>query len=282
MPRVSVVVPAFRSADFVVDTIKSVLAQTYTDFELVLADHSSDDDTQAVLERFGDTPRVRVLSPTPPGGGAEANWNRASRAATGEFLKLLPADDLLRPDALERQVDALERHPSAVLVASRRRLIDATGRTLLAKRGLPGSLLGLHTGAEAIRVTVRAGTNVFGEPGAVLLRRDALARAGWWDGRSGYAIDLQTYANVLAHGDMVGIDHALSSFRISGQQWSVRLASSQAAEMAAVFERLGAQFGATVSPSDVRLGSRRAWVQSLARRGVYLALGLSRRSLRGG
>ena len=277
MPRVSVVMPAYRSAPFVDETIRSVLAQTYADYEVVIADHSSDDGTQAVLDTFADEPRVRLLSPTPAGGGAEANWNRVSEAATGEYLKLLPADDLLRPNALEQQVLALDRHPSAVLAASSRSMITETGAVLLAERGLPGSLIGLHPGAMAIRTTVRSGTNVFGEPGAVLLRRAALEKAGWWDGRSGYAIDVQTYVNVLRFGDSVGIDAVLSSFRISAQQWSVRLAGSQATEMAGVFEGIREAHPDAVSAADVRLGSAKAWAQALGRRGVYTALNLTSR-----
>ena len=277
MPRVSVVIPAYRSAPFVAETIRSVLAQTYTDYEVVIADHSSDDGTQDVLNTFADEPRVRLLSPTPAGGGAEANWNRVSQAATGEYLKLLPADDLLRPNALEQQVLALDRHPSAVLAASNRSMITDTGAVLLAERGLPGSLIGLHPGSMAIRTTVRSGTNVFGEPGAVLLRRAALEKAGWWDGRSGYAIDVQTYVNVLRFGDSIGIDAVLSSFRISAQQWSVRLAGSQATEMAGVFEGIRQAHPDAVSAADVRLGSAKAWAQALGRRGVYTALNLTSR-----
>lgn len=283
VPRVSIVIPAYRSASFIRETIESVLAQTWTDYELVIADHSSDDDTQAVMEEFADAPRVRLLPPTPRGGGAQANWNRVSEAAEGEYLKLLPADDLLEPEALARQVEALDRYPSAVLVASHRAMIDADGRVLMPRRGLPSSLLGLNPGAEAVRTTVRSGTNVFGEPGAVLLRRAALAEAGWWDGRSGYAIDVQTYANVLRHGDMVGIDAVLSSFRISDQQWSVRLANSQASEMAQVFEGFRDAFPATVTGADVRRGAAMAWAQAMARRGIYTMLGLRQRlrALRG-
>lgn len=283
VPRVSIVIPAYRSASFIRETIESVLAQTWTDYELVIADHSSDDDTQAIMEEFADAPRVRLLPPTPRGGGAQANWNRVSEAAEGEYLKLLPADDLLEPEALARQVEALDRYPSAVLVASHRAMIDADGRVLMPRRGLPSSLLGLNPGAEAVRTTVRSGTNVFGEPGAVLLRRAALAEAGWWDGRSGYAIDVQTYANVLRHGDMVGIDAVLSSFRISDQQWSVRLANSQASEMAQVFEGFRDAFPATVTGADVRRGAAMAWAQAMARRGIYTMLGLRQRlrALRG-
>lgn len=208
------------------------------------------------------------------------NWNRVSQAARGEYLKLLPADDLLAPRALEVQVAALDAHPQAALAASSRRMITDSGEVLLARRGLPASLIGYHDAPAAVRATVRAGTNVFGEPGAVLLRRSALEEAGWWDGRSGYAIDVQTYVNVLAHGGVVGIDEVLSSFRISAQQWSVQLANSQASEMARVFRGFRQQYPSWLTATDVRLGTVKAWLSAMGRRVIYVGLDASRRHQR--
>ena len=80
-PRVSVVVPAYNNAEYLAATLDSVLAQEFTDYELVVADHSSSDATAEILGRYASHPKVRVLPPTPTGGGALANWNRVSRHA---------------------------------------------------------------------------------------------------------------------------------------------------------------------------------------------------------
>ena len=120
-PRVSVVVPAYNNADFLADTLESILAQDYDDYELVIADHSSSDRTAQVLGAYAARSRVRVLAPTPAGGGALANWNRVSEHAHGEFIKLVCGDDLIAPSALREQVQALDRNPTAVFVASPRK-----------------------------------------------------------------------------------------------------------------------------------------------------------------
>jgi len=266
-PTVSVVVPSYRNANYIQATIDSILAQTFTDFELLVSDHSSDDGTWDLLQSYTD-PRLTATR-FPAGGGAPANWNAVSARATGRFVKLVCGDDLLAPDALEKQVAALEAQSTAVLAASRRRLIDATGEPLLDSRGL-GSLAGLVPGVTAIKELVRSGTNLLGEPACVLIRRDALESVGGWDGAQPYLIDQATYMRVLGRGDLVTVPGTLASFRLSDAQWSVRLAASQARQAAAVHRAYGKAYPTIVTNSDVRLGNARARLMSVLRRAAYL------------
>ncbi len=270
-PRVSVVVPAYNNADFISQTIESILAQDYTNFEVIVADHSSSDETSDVIRRYEANPRLRILSPTPAGGGALTNWDRVSLHANGELLKLVCGDDLIAPYALSEQVAAFNAHPSAVLVASPRRLIDANGRVLLRRRGLAG-LRGLISGRTAIRAGVRAGANIFGEPACVLLKREVLELVGGWDSRFPYLIDQATYTRIMIHGDVVALSRVLAAFRISAGQWSVRLAREQAAQVRAFHAALRAEHGDLLSEFDVVLGNSRAAAMSYARRFIYASV----------
>lgn len=278
-PRVSVVVPAWNSGAYLAQTIESVLAQTFTDFELVLADHSSTDDTASVIERYRDEPRVRVLEPTPAGGGALRNWNRVSRAARGELLKLLPGDDLLHPEILRRQVEAFDAHPSVALGCTNRSMVDARGRVLVASRGLPRGIRGLVDGARVVRTTVRVGANIYGEPGAVMMRRALLEEVGWWDNTNPFVIDERTCSMVVlagrrhGQGDVYAIAEPLASFRINAGQWSVRLSRQQAAQAAAFHDDLLRLHPEVVSPADVRLGNAMVRLAALRRQAVYRLLG---------
>ena len=267
-PCVSVVIPAYNNAAYVEDTIKSVLAQDFDDYEVVVADHSSGDETQKVLDRYSDHPKVRVLSPTPVGGGALANWGRVAAHARGTYLKLLCGDDLIDADALGKQVRAMESASDVVLVACRRRLIDANGRQILAARGL-GGLSGHVAGSDAIRASVRAGTNLFGEPGCVLMRRDVFEQVGGWDARFPYLIDQASYTRVMAMGAIVAIPEALASFRISATQWSVRLVNDQARQAIGFHRMLSAECPGLLSANDVRIGNLRAWQMAYLRRAAY-------------
>lgn len=267
---VSVVVPAYNNAATIAATIDSILVQTLQEFELVIADHASTDGTWKVLERYEGDPRVRLLR-TEAGGGAARNWNRVTAEARAPLVKLVCGDDLLAPTILERQVAELERHGSAALVSCRRAIVDGKGAVVIAARGL-ASLRGLVPGRRAIRVTVRAGSNIFGEPACVLMRRDVLEDAGRWDGEFPYVIDEATYANVLLRGDAVVIPEVLASFRLSVSQWSVSLARQQVAQVRGFHDALAARHPGLLSRADVRLGNARAFVMSGLRRMLYVLL----------
>ncbi|KRD47472.1 glycosyl transferase [Oerskovia sp. Root918] len=270
-PRVSVVVPAYNNGEYIGATIESILNQTFADFELIVADHASTDDTVAVVERFAHDPRLTLVS-TEAGGGARRNWNRVSQLATGEVIKLVCGDDLIHPRMLERQLAALDAGGERVkLVASQRDLVDARGKEFVRSRGL-GHLEGQVGGAEALRATVRSGGNIFGEPACVMMRTEALEKAGWWQDLR-YYIDAGSYAHVLVQGDMVALRESLASFRVSASQWSVRLMRQQAAE-AAEFHRVAQSLAPdTITRGDVRLGDVRAELLAVQRRLAYLALG---------
>ncbi|WEO78131.1 glycosyltransferase family A protein [Cryobacterium sp. SO2] len=270
-PLVSIVIPAYNNADYLDDTMKSVLGQTYTNLEIIVSDHASTDDTWAVMQRYSSDPRVTLLH-TEGGGGALRNWNRVSQAATGDLIKLVCGDDLLYPTIVAQQVAALVAEPGAVLAASPRDIVDANGVPVIKNRGLAG-LVGVHDGTVAVRKTVTQGTNIFGEPGCVLMRRSVLEKVGWWDSRWPYLIDETSYSLVLLEGKFVGVPGSLAGFRISDSQWSVRLVAEQAAQAMGFHNWMAATRPDVVSGTDRLIGNTRARVMAQARRLAYIWLG---------
>ena len=270
-PLVSIVIPAYNNADYLDETMKSVLGQTYTNLEVIVSDHASTDDTWAVMQRYSSDPRVTLLH-TEGGGGALRNWNRVSQAATGELIKLVCGDDLLYPTIVAQQVAALIAEPGAVLASSPRDIVDANGAPVLKNRGLAG-LTGVHDGAVAVRKTVTQGTNIFGEPGCVMMRRSVLEKVGWWDSRWPYLIDETSYSLVLLEGKFVGVPGSLAGFRISDSQWSVRLFAEQAEQAIGFHNWMAKTRPDVVSATDRRIGNTRARVMAQVRRLAYIWLG---------
>lgn len=120
MPEVSVVIPAYDAAGTLPETLASLIAQTFTDFEAIVVDDGSRDDTAERARACGD-PRVRVLSIA--NGGVAAARNHGIDAAGSELLAFLDADDLWQPDKLARQVETMRARPAAgVCVTSATRI----------------------------------------------------------------------------------------------------------------------------------------------------------------
>lgn len=116
LPRVSVITPAYNAARFLGEMIESVRRQTFQDWELVIVDDGSTDDTVAVIERFAADRRIRLLRQ--PNAGPSAARNHGMRAARGSFFAFLDSDDQWLPTFLEHQLGVFDAHPETALVTT--------------------------------------------------------------------------------------------------------------------------------------------------------------------
>jgi glycosyltransferase involved in cell wall biosynthesis len=114
VPTVSVIIPTYNRADLVTQAIDSVLQQTYQDFELIVVDDGSTDDTESIVRAYGD----RVLYVRTQNGGTGHARNVGMEHASGRYLTFLDSDDLLYPYALEFGTRLLERFPDVSMVCA--------------------------------------------------------------------------------------------------------------------------------------------------------------------
>lgn len=113
MPKVSVIIPAYNSMTYLPETLKSLLAQTYSDFEAIIINDGSTDCTEEWVSQQTD-PRIKLISQVNKGlSGAR---NTGIEAATGDYLAFLDADDLWHPTKLEKQVKCLDKNQNIGLV----------------------------------------------------------------------------------------------------------------------------------------------------------------------
>lgn len=259
---VSVCIPTYQGAAYLGQAIDSVLAQTLQDFELLVVDNHSTDGTEALVARYTDS-RIRFLR-NERNLGAEANWNRCLEQARGTYIKLLPHDDMLAPDCLRRQVEALEqdRDGRLALAFCARTVVNAAGRPLM-RRGYRRSGDGAIAGEVLRRQCLRRGTNLLGEPGAVLFRRALAQRVGGFDGEIGYVIDLDYWFRLLQHGDAWYSAEALASFRVTSGSWSAQVGRSQGEAFRRFLKKTGAR------GVDLLAGSVMGRVNGLVRMAFY-------------
>ena len=126
-PKVTVLMPAYNAGKYIAEAILSVLEQSFPDFELLIVDDGSSDDTRSVIRRFPD-PRIRLL--TQVNSGISVALNRGLSAARGIYIARFDADDICLPQRLERQVLFLDGHPTYLVTGSDAEYIAEDGEHL--------------------------------------------------------------------------------------------------------------------------------------------------------
>ena len=126
-PRISVGLPVYNGDNYLSGTIDSILAQTFTDFELTISDNASTDGTEEICRYYAARDhRIRYVR-SPTNLGAAKNYNRVFELSRGEYFKLNGHDDPLSPRFLQCCVEVLDRDPEVVLCFARNRAIDEHG-----------------------------------------------------------------------------------------------------------------------------------------------------------
>ena len=121
------IIPVYNGEKTIIETIESVLKQTFTDWELIIINDGSTDQTLDIVNRIQDS-RIQVVSY--PNAGLSASRNRGIAKARGEYISFIDADDLWTADKLKFQLKALEENPQAVLAYSWTDCIDESGQLL--------------------------------------------------------------------------------------------------------------------------------------------------------
>ena len=200
--RVTIIIPTYNRAHLVHEAIDSVLDQTFTDFELLVVDDGSTDNTADVVQGYRD-PRLRYLAQS--NQGAAAALNAGLRAAQGEYLAFLDSDDLFHVDKLERQVRFLDGEPEAGLVFTGHRTMDAPGRIdpLVDPRG------GRRVALEQL---VKGPVLTFS---SILVRMSYVKKAGFFNEDLRTGVDREWLLRLAITGcRMLGIPEALTIKRV--------------------------------------------------------------------
>lgn len=270
-PTLSVCIPTYRGAAHLRAAIDSVLAQDFRDFELVIVDDNSPDDTTtAIVNAYRDSRILYMRNAT--NLGPQGNWNHCLEVARGKYFKLLPQDDELMPGCLRQQVEVLERDvEKAIALTFCARVIIGPDGKLLMHRGYPAHS-GRIAGHGVIRRCVRRGTNLIGEPGAVMFRRELAQRIGPFSAENPYVIDLDYWFRLLATGDAYHERQPLASFRISSGSWSVAIGTRQTRDFREFIARYAAKPDYGIGKADALAGYCMAGINTRLRTLFYRCL----------
>jgi len=206
--KVSGCIPSFNYAQYIADAIISVTSQSYHNIEIIVVDNCSTDATKEVVAGIMAADiRIRYLC-NEINVGPRENLNRCLQSATGEYVKILCADDLLEPECLEQMVHVLDSHPQVSLVSCGRILVDRDLKFI--KREAYSSRSAIWPGGDVITRCLFYG-NYIGEPAAVLFRRKDALRG--FNTSYIQLIDLEMWFHLLEKGDFATIPAGLCRLR---------------------------------------------------------------------
>lgn len=202
-PRVSVVMAVYNGAPFIEESVGNILAQKFTDFELIVVDDGSTDRSVELLRTFGDR-RIRIVQ-NERNRGLAASLNRGIALACGEYIARHDVDDRSAPDRFAKQVAFLHAHPEVVLLGTGFSSIDANGKVL-----------------ERIELPTRHHDILwhmcwycpFAHTSVMWRRADVSERFGGYDESLEYSEDFDLWRRISASAPVANLPEALVDVRI--------------------------------------------------------------------
>ncbi len=208
-PKISVLIPTYNYGRYLHEAIDSVLAQDFHNYELIVSDDCSSDNTEEIISQYKSDTRIRYYRHKKNLGMVE-NWNWCLSQARGEFIKFVFGDDKLsRPDALTKLLELMEDNPDATLAASARLIIDHNSDIFTIWNDLGKT--GIYDGKKTIFRCLAENRNIIGEPSATLFRKKS-ADSGF-NTRYRQLVDLEFWFQLIEKGDLIFSDEALCCFR---------------------------------------------------------------------
>lgn len=221
MPKVSVIVPNYNHAPYLEQRIDSILAQTYQDFELILLDDCSTDNSREILNRYKDHPKVTHLVFNEQNSGSPfRQWNKGIELADGEYVWIAESDDWAEPEFLEKLIAEVTQHPTIGLAYTLASYVSTAGEKLW--ETIQTGEVHIYSGNELNRKTLLLYNSIF-NVSMTLFRRDLFCRIN----HSLYENmklcgDWFFYVLLCEHTDVLELEEVYSNYRVHGQNCSIQ------------------------------------------------------------
>ena len=266
-PKISVCIPVYNGSEFIKIAIDSVLNQSFKDFELIIVDNQSTDNTVEIIKEYKDDRIKLFINET--NIGMIPNWNKALSYATGDYLKILPADDFIYPKCLELQSAILDNDKAKRIsfVCSSRHIINDAGKVLFVRKFSSKSFE--INNFKAFNKVIRAGGNILGEGGAVMFRRETQEKVGPFNSDIFYLLDLDQWFKILLHGHLYVIADVLSAFRVSSSSASVQVADKQKKDYSAFINKIYHAKEYQITWYSYRLGLIKTYIFTQIKKLIY-------------
>jgi len=217
-PKVTVCLPTFNKARYLGAAIESVLSQEFCDYELLILDDASTDNTRKVVRGFCDE-RIRYVV-NPQNLGLVQNWNRCLQMASADYTLVFHDDDVMLPRLLLREVEVFERHPEVVLVHTAAQVIDGHGN--LVNVGPPHTWPEITSGLEFVAGYWSWNNSHVVMPSAMFKKSLAL-KLGAFNPDLKYSADADLWQRLAFEGQVAFLDELLISNRVHSYQTTQKI-----------------------------------------------------------
>lgn len=209
--KLSVCIPVYNGEKFIIETINSVLNQTYEYFELLVIDNNSTDKTIELVQKIKDK-RLRIIK-NKTNVGMAGNFNRCLELAKGDYIQILCADDLLEKNCLLEKVQFIKSHKeNLVIITNNTSIINDKGETIFVRKNHKKNTI--VPGYKFARKSIFRG-NIYGEPTNILINRNVIKKTSLFDLRYSYYVDWEYWLRISAFGYIGCINKTLTKFRTS-------------------------------------------------------------------
>jgi glycosyltransferase involved in cell wall biosynthesis len=247
--QISLILPVYNGASYLRSCLESVQAQTWPDYELLIADDASTDETWSIIQSFTD-PRWKATR-SASNQGLFRNLNQLARAARAPLIHILCQDDLMEPDCLEREVAFFEQQPDIAMSFCKVIMIDESGAEF--GRAPLNDLPAVAPATLALQYFYYYGC-LPGNLSTVCVRKSAFVRVGGFDESFKVAGDFEMWARICAQGALGVLHRYLIQLRLHPGQLS-RVATSYLAHVLET-RRIRAQI-LPLLPSGIRASAAR-------------------------
>ena len=223
MATIRIFIPLYNAEEYILETLNSVKSQTFQDWDCVISDDKSTDNSVEIVKKFieGDS-RFKLLL-NEKHLSVASNWNLSKANNNSLATKILCSDDVLYPHCLEYQIKLLNEYKTSI-VFNRRDILLPSGRKISPQT--PSYVKSINAN-DAFAIYVKSGRNIFGEPISALIRtKDLLESEGFSESHQ-YTLDLSGYHEISKNKQVTFDKEIVGFFRVSKSQWSYKIRHKQ-------------------------------------------------------
>ena len=204
MPKISVLMSAYNAEKYIAEAIDSVLSQSFSDFEFIIINDGSTDQTEAIVKKYQDE-RIRYFFQENTGLSKALNYGL--KLSEGKYIARLDADDICYPNRLELQYDFMKSNPNFVLCGSYTDVIDENGNFIYTFNNIPNSNLEIQLEMQNKNCVVHSSS---------FYRKDAAIKiGGYYEPIRQHFEDYMFFSNLIKSGKVFNFDFPLIKYRVT-------------------------------------------------------------------